>query len=402
MDATGSGAEAKTKNMTNRGPKRRASSNNGYDKEENSENSDELLQLQWSNHSNAFGAAMSKLRLNETFCDVTLVSAKGEQFSAHKVVISACSTQLQSMLKPLPGWQHPVLLMPKDIPTEDLRDILAFMYSGEVHVERGRLQSFLQSAETLKVHGLCDTINPFSEFNKVQPENSNVESTPTDVKKVNTSSNSPVLTTKKIKRNLTPKPVTTTISPAFPPLRPSSRNSPKPGPSNRTTESPIAVKVEEPNFSDEENHPEHVVIPSDPNSIGEAFGSPTARHDNDDPIAAESCEETEAGHRQQQLIQQQVQQQQQQQNLRLRRQQIDAKPNLVLFSESARCHFCTVLCPDRATLKAHLEDTHQPPRHALCENCENFFHICAITRHRAKCMERYQQHAENTNTPSNT
>ena len=36
------------------------------------------------------------------------------------------------MLKPLPGWQHPVLIMPKDIPTEDLRDILAFMYSGEV------------------------------------------------------------------------------------------------------------------------------------------------------------------------------------------------------------------------------------------------------------------------------
>ena len=139
----------------------------------------------------------------------------------------------------------------------------------QVHVERGRLQSFLQSAETLKVHGLCDTINPYSEFNKVQPENSNVESAPSDVKKINTSSNSPVLTTKKIKRNLTPKPVTTTISPAFPhPLRPSSRNSPKPGPSNRTTESPIAVKVEEPNFSDEENHPEHVVIPSDPNSIG--------------------------------------------------------------------------------------------------------------------------------------
>ena len=130
---SGVGAETGTKNMTqNRGPKRRASSNNGYNKEENDSNSDELLQLQWSNHSNAFGAAMSKLRSNETFCDVTLVSAKGEQFSAHKVVISACSTHLQSMLKPLPGWQHPVLIMPKDIPTEDLRDILAFMYSGEV------------------------------------------------------------------------------------------------------------------------------------------------------------------------------------------------------------------------------------------------------------------------------
>ena len=125
-------AEASTKIVTNRAPKRRGSSNNGYENDENDSNSDELLQLQWSNHSNAFGAAMSKLRSDETFCDVTLVSAKGEQFSAHKVVISACSTQLQSMLKPLPGWQHPVLLMPKDIPTEDLRAILAFMYSGEV------------------------------------------------------------------------------------------------------------------------------------------------------------------------------------------------------------------------------------------------------------------------------
>ena len=36
-------------------------------------------------------------------------------------------------------------------------------------------------------------------------------------------------------------------------------------------ESPdIAVKVEEPNYSDEENHPEHVVIPTDPNSMGGA------------------------------------------------------------------------------------------------------------------------------------
>merc|ERR1712223_1624022 len=292
---SGVGAETGTKNMTqNRGPKRRASSNNGYNKEENDSNSDELLQLQWSNHSNAFGAAMSKLRSNEPFCDVTLVSAKGEQFSAHKVVISACSTHLQSMLKPLPGWQHPVLIMPKDIPTEDLRDILAFMYSGEVHVERGRLQSFLRSAESLKVHGLCDH-QSVSEFNKVTPEGSSSEAATPDMKKMNTSRNSPVLTTKKIKRTHTPKPVTATISPAFPPLRPSSRNSPKPGPSNRTTESPIAVKVEETNFSDEENHPEHVVIPSDPNSIGDTFGSPPTRHDEDDPIAADGCDESDTG-----------------------------------------------------------------------------------------------------------
>ena len=62
----------------------------------------------------------------------------------------------------------------------------------------------------------------------------------------------------------------------------------------------------------------------------------------------------------------------------------------VLFSEKGRCHFCRLLCPDVQTLRNHLETVHQPPRHALCWNCENFFHICAIQRHRVKCRETYQ------------
>ena len=79
----------------------------------------------------------ANLRVHDTFCDVTLISAQGEKYSAHKVVISACSSHLETMLRPLPRWQHPVLIMPSDLPNEDLRDILAFMYSGEVrkHLE---------------------------------------------------------------------------------------------------------------------------------------------------------------------------------------------------------------------------------------------------------------------------
>lgn len=93
---------------------------------------EELLQLQWSNYSSAFGASLANLRSNEVFCDLTLTSASGTQFSAHKVVISACSGYLQNMLKKLPKWQYPVLIMPESLPTQDLRDILTFMYSGEV------------------------------------------------------------------------------------------------------------------------------------------------------------------------------------------------------------------------------------------------------------------------------
>lgn len=60
-----------------------------------------------------------------------------------------------------------------------------------------------------------------------------------------------------------------------------------------------------------------------------------------------------------------------------------------LYGERGRCHFCQVLCPDRLSLTDHLKTSHQPPRHSLCDNCENFFHICAITRHREKCQARY-------------
>lgn len=59
-----------------------------------------------------------------------------------------------------------------------------------------------------------------------------------------------------------------------------------------------------------------------------------------------------------------------------------------LYGERGRCHFCQLLCPDRLSLTDHLKRTHQPPRHSLCDNCENFFHICAITRHREKCQAR--------------
>ena len=104
---------------------------------------DELLQLQWNNHSNSFGAALANLRLHEAFCDVTLISANGDKYSAHKVVISACSSHLESMLKPLPRWQHPVLIMPSNLPNDDLRDILAFMYSGEVTIQRNILKHFM-------------------------------------------------------------------------------------------------------------------------------------------------------------------------------------------------------------------------------------------------------------------
>ena len=51
--------------------------------------------------------------------------------------------------------QHPIIII-RDIKHEDLSSILHFMYNGEVNVAQESLNSFLKSAEFLKVRGLTD------------------------------------------------------------------------------------------------------------------------------------------------------------------------------------------------------------------------------------------------------
>lgn len=133
-------------------------------------------------------------------------------------------------------------------------------------MERSRLQSFLRSAETLQIYGLCD-YGPQAKVDKQALDNEDTENAIKKTKKIR-NRNQASVAKNSVTTTITPLNSLAT-TPSFTPLRPSSRNSPKAGPSNRPLESPIAVKIEEPNFSDEENHPEHVVIPSDPNSIGE-------------------------------------------------------------------------------------------------------------------------------------
>ena len=71
---------------------------------------------------------------------------------AHKLILSACSPMLRSMLK---RNDHPKpIIFLHGIRFCDVAAILTFMYRGEVNINQEDLNTFLVAAEELRVRGL--------------------------------------------------------------------------------------------------------------------------------------------------------------------------------------------------------------------------------------------------------
>ncbi|KAJ8922369.1 hypothetical protein NQ315_004312 [Exocentrus adspersus] len=111
----------------------------------------EQFSLRWNNfHSNLTSGFHDLLEAAE-MVDVTL-AVDGHFFQAHKIVLSICSPYFKQMFKVNPC-KHPIVIL-KDVGHENMKDILEFMYMGEVSVLRENLTQFLRTAELLQVKGL--------------------------------------------------------------------------------------------------------------------------------------------------------------------------------------------------------------------------------------------------------
>ncbi|XP_047099941.1 longitudinals lacking protein, isoforms H/M/V-like [Schistocerca piceifrons] len=107
--------------------------------------------LRWNNHQTTLLSIFSSLLDNGSLADCT-ISAEGQYFKAHRVILSACSPYFE-LLFSQHCEKHPIVIL-ADVKFQILKALMEFIYSGEVKVPQNKLCTFLEIAETLQIKGL--------------------------------------------------------------------------------------------------------------------------------------------------------------------------------------------------------------------------------------------------------
>ena len=113
---------------------------------------EEKFSLKWNDYQENIIKTFSLLRKEEEFFDVTLVSDDQKRIMAHKVVLSSSSEYFRNILK-TNKHSHPMLCL-TGICSEDLENVLNYIYQGEVQIFQRDIDKFLDIAQRLGLQGL--------------------------------------------------------------------------------------------------------------------------------------------------------------------------------------------------------------------------------------------------------
>ena len=108
--------------------------------------------LKWNDFQANISKSFSQFRNEDYLHDVTLVSDDHKKLAAHKLVLAACSEYFKDIFKNNQH-SHPLLCL-DGISSEDLKNIMDYMYNGEVQIYQENLDRFLNVAQRLKLEGL--------------------------------------------------------------------------------------------------------------------------------------------------------------------------------------------------------------------------------------------------------
>ena len=114
----------------------------------------EKFSLKWNDFQSNISKSFELLRNEEYLQDVTLVSDDDCQVKAHKLVLSASSSYFKKIF--MKNNQSNILLCLEGTTKNDLQNILAYIYHGEVQIFQDDLDRFLAIAQRLKLEGLLE------------------------------------------------------------------------------------------------------------------------------------------------------------------------------------------------------------------------------------------------------
>ena len=108
--------------------------------------------LKWNEFDSNVSKSFGIFRNEDYLHDVTLVSNDHKQLSAHKLVLSASSEYFKDILK---NNKHPHPLLCIDgVSSEDMGNMIDYIYTGEVKIYQDRVDRFLTIAQRLQLKGL--------------------------------------------------------------------------------------------------------------------------------------------------------------------------------------------------------------------------------------------------------
>ena len=122
--------------------------------------------LKWKDFQSNVTNTFKTLRTFDHFYDVTLVSDDQQQVSAHKVVLASSSEYFKNILTSNKH-AHPMLCL-NGVKNVDLKNILDFLYNGEIQMYQDNLDNFLDIAQRFQIEGLLQV--PRIEENCEEPE----------------------------------------------------------------------------------------------------------------------------------------------------------------------------------------------------------------------------------------
>ena len=108
--------------------------------------------LKWNDFQANVTNSFRKLKDEQDFFDVTLVTEDDQFVSAHKVVLSASSEFFKNILRKA-DHSKPMIYL-NGVDSKELSQVIDYIYEGETNIFQEDLDSFLGIAQKLKIEGL--------------------------------------------------------------------------------------------------------------------------------------------------------------------------------------------------------------------------------------------------------